>query len=450
MPIKSGKRKKDKCKVGDVKIMMCVSDFSGRKIKKPKWVRLPGMKDLEYDLIEKWYWKMMKQRAIKLVFIHGMQTCVRLTYLDKIPSWFNQKITSNTPEKTVNDYFAKAKRILNCMKRAPREEAGYLLTQATYGSEKRSQFKFKNYTTLANECKYYDDEYKSVYQIIGAINYTNAQPHTILNKEGGWMQDDELLCTDVKRVMVELMELVLKNREVDVLLYSGLSKLKDIVEAHRHFEDLRKSKMEEKLKPNPENVDVEPDLPPRPPTLPPHPSSGTEGLRASMKGDEGTQFNPNPRKQSQLEKLGHKDSFNPSFGRSMTGRGWSAGTTPMVGFVRPYRISAMESYTGMTPRMYGNHINARTGVPTGMGGNGLARANSYYGSYRLGEKLNPMNSFGRRRRGPDDDDDELRKRRRRTTKRRTAKKSSVVKKMKTTKKRKTTKRVTRFGNQFFF
>lgn len=84
-----------------------------------------------------------------------------------------------------------------------------------------------------------------------------------------------------------------------------------------------------------------------------------------------------------------KRPMGPRFGRSPN-------LTRMTGYVRPYRLSAMEQYTGMTPGMYRRHINSRTGNPMGMPSPRLARANSYYGSYPLGEKLNP--SFGRRRR----------------------------------------------------
>jgi hypothetical protein len=76
--------------------------------------------------------------------------------------------------------------------------------------------------------------------------------------------------------------------------------------------------------------------------------------------------------------------------------GYSPDLTRMTGYVRPMRSSAMEQYTGMTPSMYRRHLNSRTGNPMGQPGGRLAQANSYYGSYALGEKLNP--GFGRRRR----------------------------------------------------
>jgi hypothetical protein len=84
-------------------------------------------------------------------------------------------------------------------------------------------------------------------------------------------------------------------------------------------------------------------------------------------------------------------------GRRMGSRfGRSPNLTRMVGYTPPHRISAMEQYTGMTPRMYKRHINSRTGTPMGIrSGPRLSESNSYYGSYELGENLNP--GFGRKR-----------------------------------------------------
>ena len=76
--------------------------------------------------------------------------------------------------------------------------------------------------------------------------------------------------------------------------------------------------------------------------------------------------------------------------------GRSPNLARMTGYVRPYRTTAMEQYTGMTPAMYRRHINSKTGNPMGLKSPRLSRANSYYGSYPLGESLNP--SFGQRKR----------------------------------------------------
>lgn len=71
--------------------------------------------------------------------------------------------------------------------------------------------------------------------------------------------------------------------------------------------------------------------------------------------------------------------------------------TRMTGYVRPYDISAMENYTGMTPDMYRRHNSRNTGAPYGGMNGPIPRANSYYGNYRNGEALNPSAGYGRRR-----------------------------------------------------
>jgi hypothetical protein len=68
----------------------------------------------------------------------------------------------------------------------------------------------------------------------------------------------------------------------------------------------------------------------------------------------------------------------------------------MTGYVRPYNTSAMEDYTGYTDSMYNDHISRSTGAPYGGTTGPISQANSYYGNYRNGERLNPGSSYGRR------------------------------------------------------
>ena len=72
--------------------------------------------------------------------------------------------------------------------------------------------------------------------------------------------------------------------------------------------------------------------------------------------------------------------------------GSNIGLNQMMGFVKPYRNSMMEDYTGFSPRMYRNHINDNT-----VGDLDIPQANNYYGSYRLGANLDPGSGFGRKR-----------------------------------------------------
>lgn len=569
-----GKRRKSETstgKPGDIKIMMCVRDFSGKRAGKPKWVRLPGQEKLEIDLVRQWYIRMQKARAIKMVFIHGIQTCVRICYLDKIPTWFKQKITTSSPEKTIKEYFTKAKRILMCMRLHDPAGAGFLLTNASAGAAKRSQLKFKTMTSLEQQCRYFGREPKSVYDLLNMVEsnlLTGDHPKDFYwpgtaapgnkGKEEGWEDDtwyktvagyskdggttwsqQVILCKEVAEIMKKLIFLVLRGAPVDVLLYGGYMRLKQLSEQS----DVLRQIFEGKMSPAEMNAALRKQSSS---VKDAHELTGGGGqggggsadgkkdkayyekLYGAMSLDELEKLEKAPpgstwfmglksdterkafnaalaakRKEKSTSSSGETDyaksgdsyimnrsrkgkGKNSSdmlgqvdFGRSrfgsprsaMTGRGWSSGTTPMIGYVRPYRLSAMESYTGMTPRMYGNHISARTGIPTGGTSGGLSKANSYYGSYRLGEALNPTNRFGRRRRkaGHDDDEEEsMQRRKRKTTKRRkTTKKRKTTKrrktavkkrktaKRKTTKKRKTTRRRktakrSSYGSNFFF
>lgn len=103
------------------------------------------------------------------------------------------------------------------------------------------------------------------------------------------------------------------------------------------------------------------------------------------------------RRHARRYSMAHRRPMRRMSGRRMGSRfGRSPNLTRMVGYTPPHRISAMEQYTGMTPRMYKRHINSRTGTPMGIrSGPRLSESNSYYGSYALGEKLNP--GFGRKR-----------------------------------------------------
>ena len=118
-----------------------------------------------------------------------------------------------------------------------------------------------------------------------------------------------------------------------------------------------------------------------------------------VKGDNNDDVLENAKKlKNRLPPDPSRVRIQTGFGRSRRSGFGMRGTNSMTGYVRPYRLTAMEDYTGMTPSMYGRHINSRTGIPTGMASPRLSQANSYYGSYRLGERLDPMNRFGRRRR----------------------------------------------------
>jgi hypothetical protein len=79
--------------------------------------------------------------------------------------------------------------------------------------------------------------------------------------------------------------------------------------------------------------------------------------------------------------------------------GRSPSLTQMTGFVRPpFNISMEEAITGMKPQSYMNHAMSPGASPVTMSpGRGVAAANSFYGSYGNGLRLNPS-AYGKKRR----------------------------------------------------
>lgn len=466
------KSKKDVGTPGDVKIMMCVRDFSGKKAGKPKWVRLPNMKELELDLIKQWYIRMQKSRALKLVFIHGIQTCVRICYANKIPTWFNQKITTATPEKTTKEYFNKALRILMCMRLHEPSGAGFLLTDSSSKSAtKYSQLKFRNFSSLSSSCRYFGQEPKTIFEIIKLLedniekptgkdtypwqeksNFTSGRYSNWDKTVAGWPDENgefrqvQVHCKEVTGVMKELFFMVLRGMPVDVLLYGGYTTVQQLIQQYKAHQKTTADKQEQEEKPDlmgggggggytspsgsfQSGSHIEPHE--KTPTSQEEETtskstsaggksfwsrvgakiggggskkSASQGSTDPVSATSGSMMDFTQMSKQARSEAGEADKASKkaeeiakqarrgSFGRS-NGRGWSSGVAPMIGYVRPYRVSAMESYTGMTPRMYGRHIDSATGLPMGGAMAPLSRANSYYGSYRLGERLNP--SFGR-------------------------------------------------------
>lgn len=592
---KSSSKNDKKAVPGEIRIMMCVQDFSSRKIRKhPTWVRVPGVRSLEVDLIKQWYIKMQKARAIKIVFIHGMQNCIRVSYLDKIPTWFSHKITASSSDLQVNDYFNKAKRILTCMNYRDASAAdadggdwsvrgaGFLLTDKSANSEKRSQLKFKKYEDLIRECRYYGPQPRSVFHILDMINNN-------VDSIGNKAATKHLLCKEVVAVMKDQIELIMMGYPLEVLKHggyinvamakavaaglpalvhstgaSGATPSSDNVAAATHElvqentnlqkevktaqqqaeaaqqqaeaakrtstslqkevkrlsmyrgnvneekcflehkdrngnvveqieisvqdlksvaqlmfianyetmnidqlctavgEEFQRKHPKEKMSHILEQMPFLQMFATQPPSSTSASVRSSGGSAASSSASVAVAKSSATQSAKSRTELGAgaesgKDAIKAgklagtSFGR-ITGRGWSSGTTPMVGFVRPFRSTPMEAYTGMTPKMYASHINARTGTPAGPNNMGLAKANDYYGSYNLGKHMNFTNSFGRKYADSDSDsdsEDEKPKKRKAVAKKATKKKAT--KKSASTSFGKKKKRTSSsFGKSFFF
>lgn len=210
--------------VGSVRIEMLVADYSKRRIsKKLKWVSVPNVDNYRNGLIVDWLNKLQKIKAIKMILIHGMQNCIRVSYAGKIPSWFSHKIVSSTPEHRINEYFIKAKRVLTCMNMRDasadpnndwsKKGAGFLITSETANTK---HFKFKEFSVLCQQCRYNGPEPMTAYQIIDMID--NTQDTFKSENVGAKWAGRNLLCSEIAETMKTYIHLVLTGTNVDSLL----------------------------------------------------------------------------------------------------------------------------------------------------------------------------------------------------------------------------------------
>lgn len=158
--------------------------------------------DLTSVFVKAWYLRLRKERAYKIAFIDFMQNCVRSSYMGQLPTWFKKRVRYSSNDKTIDEYFKKARRILgayllyrhdgqfhNLEGRngvVNRLAQGHLLVpkscvkiqRETYTDKYLSlppgrQFrrlgtlvKFKDEATLAKEVKPYDGRLKHIHNVV--------------------------------------------------------------------------------------------------------------------------------------------------------------------------------------------------------------------------------------------------------------------------------------------
>ena len=443
--------KSAKCQEGEVKISMCVRDVTGKGSKNCRWMSLPGNMGVQKGIAEKWYLTLQVAKGVKLVFIKAMQECVKACYYQKIPSWFKRAIKSSASEKVVNEYFEKARRILFCMNLYDQEAAGWLLTAKSVKTAKYvSGLKFKSYDQLKTDCKYehsINKMPKNVFELLNMFRQNIYIDEPQYPGQGGEFFNAKMHCREIYQATRKVVEFVIKfPHQVDnILAANGFMTIKELQQREQQKQNIssaptgsmRGSQAED-------NALVGPVTPSRSVVRANGAAAAQNRIsenqnRARAAGFAAEAGNLAKQAGDAASKLSKMVGFGRR--RRRSGFGWSATTTPMIGFVRPFRSSAMEQYTGMTPRMYRRHIGSRTGTPMGVSRPNLARANDYYGSWRLGERLNPMNRFGRRRASHDSDDDsDDEEPKRRTTRRRTTRRKTTTKRKTATKRKTTTRR----------
>lgn len=507
-----------------------------------KWVSIPGLVDTRMEIAQHWYRRLAMERLVKLVVIHGIQTCVRVCYKGQAPKWFSKVIHYTTSDKEFNDYWGKAKRIIACMKLFDKKYAGFLLTERSLQhTTDINKLEFRSVEDLASECRYRDDMFNSVWDLLGLVEKSLGDKSPINTAE----LDEHMLCTGIFEMMKNLINAFLQGDEsaisavmksyglndrsigafsaMEALLMSYYTGKYDTGAKQAPLRSLKVSKLPTAIRRISRKISAPEPVTPEPlsePTVPWRPTQFPEPVvrtrQDSLTADkDGILYDKagnivHPRDVHPDTMVTTHDGKRMPFSRFLAwlstligsinkgmhnisnnithaapissirnaisritskvkkpaakplsvdddddgdtlekiladakdlqrrtdfGSAWSATTTPMVGFVKPYRISAMESYTGMTPRAYRKHIMSKTGSPNGPSNTPLAKANDYYGSYRLGEKINPTAAFG------------LKGDASKAMKLKHSKKVSKKSPKKTTKK--TTKKTSEFGNFFF-
>lgn len=573
-------------RLGEIKISMYISPAIGGK---PKWMNVPNVgtltelqdvsslnkfEDLNVLLVQLYYMKLRKATSLKLAFIRLMQNCVALTYVNKVPKWFDKKLKSKTSPKLINEYYKKAKRIFAAYllyskdavdPKGRSRAAGHLLTldcldkiaelrhhenqDEKYQMNKmRSLLKFKSFHELKKEALPYENRLKSIWEIVDnveqsqgdifnslmctehveefkeQVNYILSHPYGNIDflLHGGYITNLQAKeeFSKMSQMMSNLHRRGTLTGETDILDKNKRASVQSTTKITGKFPIRKRSSIQKR------NAEAQAEAAAAARGLEDAKPVAGEELVGSYDGFSlyslekqsgvtskiSVKFKDKSGKAHtfvyDFKTAGSKDSVdtalenfieqnaggddnipdesdsgrsmleaeallteylakNSAFGmrrgrmmrhgpnharrymqahrrgRGMNRFGRSPSLTQMTGYVRPYRTSAMEDYTGMTPSMYRRHLNSKTGTPMGRSAR-LGSANSYYGSYPLGEKLNPSR-FGAPKK-------------RRKTRKTPSKKKKPVKK-KTTKKRKTpvkrrrrkSKKVedSEFGNFFF-
>jgi hypothetical protein len=406
MPVKSSKRGKSSSSKKtsssrrnlpyDVKIMMCVRD-PFVKNSKPTWRTLPGMADLEIELIKQWYNRFEMEKLIKVLIVHGIQVCVKANYGGKLPSWFSRNVNVSNSSKKVDDYFRMAQHIVAAMKLGGNNMAGLMLKQTKNSFKPISSKDFVTYSVVKARSAFSPGMFPTVWDMLDMkeSNVTST-PNTTPGDNFG----ADTYCTEVFQTLREVIGDVLKGNYLAILnKYSEKGSsftptdLSDSLSVAASEASAATQRVIENAGSEVDVVgDAEPDLIDLNSEVVMMPSGSSEAGGLDLVGKKErslTDLFVQPRWQG----VGNNPGIPGESKLGRFGSAWSATTTPMVGFVKPFNISMAESYTGMTNKAYKRHINSATGTPDGKS-RPLYKANDWYGSSKLGASLNPMARFG--------------------------------------------------------
>lgn len=420
----------------DVKIQVYFKDPFSRKTKET-WVEIPGMEQLKYNIAKQWYSRLILEKAVKIIVIHAVQNCIRACYMGLVPPWFKQSMGTNVSDEAIEKYWRLTKRIIVCFRLFKSNNAGFLFTEQSLLTAKTlNQLKFRDPSDLATECRFREPIYDNVYSLLGLLEddigkASGMSVGGVFNENGNQDNVNRMHCSQIIQIAKTMITQLFRG-DLSILTIYGtktstigyinevISTILQVQQARYNASIQSRGNTSQIVDENtlntfsigahtgPSGTSSKGPVPAPPGRTVPVPSGRTVtvpsgrtvpvpspnnngqggGISDELVAQAAEAKTKGKRKfaaaaAAALEKLGLRSEFGSSLVNS-------------IGYVRPYRVSAMESYTGMTPSAYRKHISARGASPTGTSRLNLSQGNNYYGSYNLGDSLNPMARFGLR------------------------------------------------------
>jgi hypothetical protein len=145
------------------------------------------MTDLEIQLIQHWYGRFEAEKLIKVLVVHGMQTCIRINYLGQLPNWFNKKVKVTDSAKHVDEYFSIAQNLAATMRLGESDMAGLLLDPRRVDpSKKLTSNDFVSYSVVKARSAFFPGMFPSVFDMLNMVeSNVTSTPSTQPGEEFG-------------------------------------------------------------------------------------------------------------------------------------------------------------------------------------------------------------------------------------------------------------------------
>lgn len=203
-----------------------------------QWVKIPGMELAKFNMAKQWYTRLILERFAKLIIIQGIQQCVKVCYLGKIPGWYSSRIMYNSKDSTFEDYWSKTKRIITCFRLFDKADAGFLLTEESMRNAKNpSQFKFRSINDLASECRFREPVFDSVFGLLDMIGQDLTGDATITMGGNNVFRENQMQCGSIIERMRDMIRAVIETGHSEVTAEYGISE-QNMASLHDHVNRL--------------------------------------------------------------------------------------------------------------------------------------------------------------------------------------------------------------------